>query len=59
MLIGLLTVHDYGFVRNLQSISLTLAAMAIIVFLVILFYTLFQQTYVFVTTIYNEVLFRL
>lgn len=59
MLIGLQTVHDYGFVRNLQSIALTLSAMAIIVFLIILFYTLFQQAYVFVTTIYNEVLFRL
>ncbi|MCY9663544.1 YIP1 family protein [Paenibacillus alginolyticus] len=59
MLIGLLIVHDYGFVRNLQSIALTIAAMGIIVFLMILFYTLYQQAYVFVTTIYNEVLFRL
>jgi len=58
MLIGLQTIHDYGFVRNLQSMALTVVAMGIIVFLVMLFYTLFQQTYVFVYTLYNEALFR-
>ncbi|HUC90752.1 MAG TPA: YIP1 family protein [Paenibacillus sp.] len=59
MLIGLQTIHDYGFVRNLQSLALTLAAMGIIVFLGVLFYTLFQQAYVFIYTVYNELLFRL
>ncbi len=58
MLIGLQTIHDYGFVRNLQSMALTAMAMGIIVFLGMLFYTLFQQTYLFVYTIYNEALFR-
>ncbi|NIK74997.1 hypothetical protein FHS15_000095 [Paenibacillus castaneae] len=59
MFIGLQTIHDYGAVKTLQSALLTFAAMAIVVFLVMLFYTLFQQMYVFVYTIYNEMLFRL
>ncbi|BBH24203.1 hypothetical protein Back11_55480 [Paenibacillus baekrokdamisoli] len=59
MLIGMQTIHDYGFVRNLQSLLLTVAAMAIMVFLAVLFYTLFQQAYVFLLTIYNELLFRI
>lgn len=59
LLIGLLTVHDYGFVRTLRSILLTFVAMGIVVFLAVLFYTLFQQAYVFLSTIYNELLFRL
>lgn len=59
MLIGFLTIHDYGFVRTIQSIVLTFVAMAIVIFLAVLFYTLFQQAYVFLYTIYNELLFRL
>ncbi|MGO4374594.1 YIP1 family protein, partial [Paenibacillus sp. MCAF20] len=59
MFIGLLIIHDYGAVKTLQSIALTFAAMGIAVFLVMLFYTLFQQVYVFIYTIYNEWLFRL
>ncbi|WP_223067891.1 Yip1 family protein [Paenibacillus caui] len=58
MVIGMGIIHDYGFVRTLQSILLTFAAMGIVVFLAVLFYTLFQQLYVFLYTIYNELLFR-
>lgn len=59
MVIGMQTIHDYGFVKTLQSILLTFVAMGIVVFLTVLFYTLFQQLYVFFYTIYNELLFRL
>jgi len=59
MFIGLLTIHDYGAVKTLQSIALTFAAMGIVIFLAVLFYTLFQQVYVFIYTVYNEMLFRL
>jgi hypothetical protein len=59
MIVGLMIVHDYGFVRSLQSIVLTIVAMAIAVFFVVLFYTLFHQVYVFVYTVYSELLFRI
>ncbi|WP_372630193.1 YIP1 family protein [Cohnella sp.] len=59
MLVGFLAIHDYGFKRTLTSVLLTFAAMAIVVFLAMLFYTLFQQTYLFVKTIYNELMFRI
>jgi hypothetical protein len=59
MIIGLMIIHDYEFVKTLRSMVLTLVAMLIITFLVVLFYTLYQQAYVFVVTIFNEILFRL
>lgn len=59
MIIGMMIIHDYGFVKTLQSLLMTFIAMGIVVFLVILFYTLFHQLYVFFYTIYNELLFRL
>ncbi|HZG85818.1 Yip1 family protein [Paenibacillus sp.] len=59
LLIGMQIVHDYGFARTVQSLALTVAAMGIIVFLFVLFYTLFQQAWLFVYTIYNELLFRM
>lgn len=59
LFIGLNIIHDYGALKTLQSIALTFAAMAIVVFLGVLFYTLFNQVYVFFYTIYNELLFRL
>ncbi|OBZ12528.1 YIP1 family protein [Bacillus sp. FJAT-26390] len=59
MFIGLLTIHDYGAVKTLQSVALTFAAMGVAIFLAVLFYTLFQQVYVFIYTVYNEMLFRL
>ncbi|MDQ6420296.1 Yip1 family protein [Paenibacillus sp. LHD-117] len=58
LFIGLNIVHDYGALKTLQSIALTFAAMAIVLFLLVLFYTLFNQVYVFFYTIYNEMLFR-
>jgi hypothetical protein len=59
MFIGMLTIHDYGALKTLQSIALTFAAMGIVIFLSVLFYTLFHQVYVFLYTVYNELLFRL
>ncbi|HTG70167.1 MAG TPA: Yip1 family protein [Candidatus Udaeobacter sp.] len=59
MFIGMLTIHDYGAVKTLQSFAMTFAAMGIVIFLAVLFYTLFQQVYVFIYTVYNEMLFRL
>ena len=59
LFIGLNIIHDYGALKTLQSIALTFAAMAIVVFLAVLFYTLFNQVYVFFYTIYNELLFRM
>jgi len=59
MVIGMQTVHDYGFVKTLQSLLLTIVAMGIVIFLSVLFFTLFQQLILFFYTIYNELLFRL
>ncbi|WP_424768407.1 Yip1 family protein [Paenibacillus sp. sgz302251] len=59
MFIGIQIIHDYGAVKTLQAIALTFVAMGIALFLAVLFYTLFNQLYLFFYTIYNEMLFRL
>src|SRR5690606_19055484 len=57
--IGMNIIHDYGALKTLQSIALTFVAIGITLFLAVLFYTLFNQVYLFFYTIYNELLFRL
>lgn len=59
MFIGMNIIHDYGALKTLQSFALTFAAMGIALFLAVLFYTLFNQVYLFFYTIYNELLFRM
>jgi len=56
--LGLLTVHNYTVVKALTMVLLTACAILIIVFLVTLMLTLWQQLYVFVYSLYTEIMFR-
>lgn len=55
---GMKTVHQYGFWKTIISMFFTLCAMVIIVILLVLLVSLFQQVYVFVYSIYTELLYR-
>lgn len=52
-------VHQYSFRKTIGAIILTIGAILIILLLLILLLALFQQIYVFVYSIYTEIIYRL
>ena len=52
------SVHQYSFGKTIFAIILTIAAMFIMLFLLVLFMSLIQQIYIFISTIYTELSYR-
>lgn len=59
LVIGTMTIHELTFTHTLGFLLLTIAAMAIILFVGVLFYSLLLQLCTFVYTLYIEIIFRL
>lgn len=55
---GMRTVHQYSIPKTLIFMLITIVAMVIIIILLVLLVSLFQQVYVFVYSIYTELLYR-
>jgi hypothetical protein len=55
---GLVTVHNYTATKAIATVFLTFIALLIIVFLITLLFTLWQQLVIFVTSLYTEIAFR-
>ena len=51
--------HQFTARQTLWNLLLTVFGMLIIAFIALLIYSLFQQVYVFIFTIFNEIMFRL
>ena len=59
LVIGMYYIHQFTFGGLLLNLLLTVIGVAIILFLLLLGYSLIQQIITFVVTIYNEIVFRL
>lgn len=52
------SVHQYSFGKTVFAIILTIVAMLIMLFLLVLFMSLIQKVYIFISTIYTEISYR-
>ncbi len=52
-------VHQYSFGKTVLAIILTVAAMLIMLFLLVLLLSLIQQVYIFFSTIFTEISYRI
>lgn len=59
LIVGMYYIHQFSFGGLLVNLLLTVIGVAIILFLLLLGYSLVQQIITFVVTIYNEIVFRL
>ena len=59
LFLGLMTIHEYSVGKTIWSIALTILGIVIIVFLIILLYSLLQQLINFISSIYKELVFRM
>lgn len=55
---GMKTVHQYSIPKTLLFMLITLLTMVVILILIVLLVSLFQQVYIFVYSIYTELLYR-
>ncbi|MBO5163851.1 MAG: YIP1 family protein [Ruminococcus sp.] len=53
------SVHQYSFGKTVLAVILTIAAMLIMLFLLVLLLSLIQQVYIFFSTIFTEISYRL
>ena len=58
MFVGLSAIHEYSVGKTVVSILLTVFGMAVILFLIILFYTLITQTVSFAVSVAQEISLR-
>lgn len=56
LLIGLMQTHEYTLGKTLLSVVFTVIAMLIILFLMLLFFSLMEQVWSFFVSIYNELM---
>ena len=57
--VGLIIVHNYTVAKALVTAVFTFVALLIILFLITLFFSLIQQVFVFIHSIYREITFRM
>ncbi|MBO4468714.1 MAG: hypothetical protein J5766_05375 [Clostridia bacterium] len=58
IVIGTIIIHDFSFGKFVATALLTVFAMAIVLFIIVLIVVLVQQFIAFGATVYNEMLFR-
>ena len=59
LFLGMMTIHEFSVGKTIWSLLLTLLGMVVIVFLLILLYSLLQQLVNFISSVYKEIIFRI
>ena len=59
LFIGIMSVHDYSFIKTVGTLILTLAAMLIMIFIAMVFYNIFSILLSFVLSAYKEISIRI
>lgn len=59
LFIGTMSVHQFTIFKNIMTLIFTAIGILIVVFLLLLFFTLLHNVYVFFVTVFNEMSFRL
>ncbi|MFA7076057.1 MAG: Yip1 family protein [Candidatus Izemoplasmatales bacterium] len=55
---GMLGIHEYGLFKTVLMFVFTVVAIAIILFIILLFFSLIQQVYAFAKSLYDEFVMR-
>jgi len=58
IVMGNMVIHNYTIVKELKTLVLTIVAMVIILFILLLFYSIFRQIVEFVNSLYTELIYR-
>jgi hypothetical protein len=55
---GLLGIHEYGLFKTIMMFIFTIVAIAAILFIILLFFSLIQQLFTFIRSVYDEFVMR-
>jgi hypothetical protein len=58
LILSNMVIHNYTLTKEINTLILTVAAMIIILFIILLFYSMFRQMAEFIKSIYTELIFR-
>ena len=58
LVIGIMIIHNFGFGKTLFTILLTFVALLIIIFIIMLLFSLVNQVYLFLRSAYTELILR-
>lgn len=58
ILIGIMVVHNYSFGKTIATLFLTFVALLIIIFIILLLLSLIDQIYIFLQSVYTELILR-
>lgn len=59
LFVGMMTIHEFTAGKTVWALLLTLLGIVIIVFLIILLFSLAQQLVNFIKSVYKEIIFRM
>ena len=58
LLLGIMTIHNFGFGKTLATILLTFVALLLIIFIILLLISLINQVWLFLQSVYTELILR-